>query len=1202
LSSDAPAGAGSEEHRSYAEANIEIIAGTKGEVGVKPRGARDRLPVPSSVNRPAMASSFVVAAGFESELAEKGIERLRTSSAALPAWRELALDAYDRGHVKDCIRVLDEALKVRSAWCDSPERQATLHMLIAAHITYAPMLQSKAECEKLVKKTQGLLTEAEMNEGVSSGSGAHVMDNFVNRGFLALAERSFRQDSSDHELKRADMLFTAALKLDSSSPRALLGRAVTYMYWKEWQKALLILRQVLLRATRSTNKDAVRLKCLKQLRFLMAMCFCGLGRFEQTRNALLSVVDADAKDVESLCALAHLEALIAKDGVGESMHYLDMAVEANSHHPVVLCQLANHAFYCGLQDGHGEDRGKNGAPDSWELASDLLARAVTQARSAQVRAEAHYQIGRLKHAQGKYEEAYDEYSKCQVLQSAHFACLYGLAQTCMQLRKLDEAIALLESVRGNKGNLPQVVKLLTFAYMQSGEAKAKEAAACADTLVSLDKEDVEAWTMRAEAHDQLSMLSSSSSSPKVGLEAYETVAKLLEDRAASAQNASPQMWNNLGTLRSLQGEADGAKEAYKRGLELAEQKLQAADLAEEEAKDLHIAALTIRFNRAWLVESLDQPDFLQATEDYMRIREEHNWYADTLLQIGSQWRRVGDTERAVQAYEEAMKHNPVLGALMQAEVYREACSFSEALQAAEMAVKRAGPKQFHYAHVYLGNLYYEAAHNTRSRKELDRNMCKALWNFTRALEHDKDSHYAANGIGLVFAQRGKLDFAKRTFQSVMQHQGLAGDPCVYINLAHTYLRTGGDNVRKAIALYERAKKLKPHDLTIRLYLAKAHFGLQEFDRCCGILSDATQIWPDDLLLRYNWAISLESFGVFLVQMEKKTKRVVGVNSGMDQMVRAVELLNAAAKVYHYIDSRWTRMSDAEKRRIGAMSGSPANLAEEMHRVGLHKDYCADIHDKAMEELDELLKTRADMEVRINKISLDKKAKQQAEEEELVEEQRQDEEKRLEMEERALTLMESTKEIELGKDLASVADQLGRERAKQAPKPLKTKGMPVPREEGARRSRGGEKKEKKKKRDKKKKKKDKKEKKGDDGESGSGSGEGSGDGKGDGGGELGGEHDEGADGPRPVELPVEMEDTPAGTAAAAEAEDSDGSARSRKKKKKDKREKKEKKKKKKTKKRKRSDASSAGEEEQPSDGEKRSRKEGDDLDEIFGPEE
>merc|ERR1719326_810470 len=133
---------------------------------------------------------------------------------------------------------------------------------------------------------------------------------------------------------------------------------------------------------------------------------------------------------------------------------------------------------------------------------------------------------------------------------------------------------------------------------------------------------------------------------------------------------------------------------------------------------------------------------------------------------------------------------------------------------------------------------------------------------------------------MVFAQRGKLDFAKRTFQSVMQHNGMVGDPSVYINLGHTYLLSGSEHVRKAITLYERAKKLNPKDLTIRLYLAKGYFGLKEYERSANILSDAVQIWPDDVLLRYNLAIVLENFGVYLVAEEKKTNRVVGVDNGV----------------------------------------------------------------------------------------------------------------------------------------------------------------------------------------------------------------------------------------------------------------------------------------------------------------------------------
>ncbi|CAK0845191.1 unnamed protein product, partial [Prorocentrum cordatum] len=199
--------------------------------------------------------------------------------------------------------------------------------------------------------------------------------------------------------------------------------------------------------------------------------------------------------------------------------------------------------------------------------------------------------------------------------------------------------------------------------------------------------------------------------------------------------------------RGLGGDLPGAREAYTHGLQLAEQRLAERKANGEEKKDLQIARLTMRFNRAWVSESLgDQPNFAQATQDYMVLGEEHNWFSDALLRLGAQWQRMGEADLAVQRYQEAMKQNPVLAALMQAEAFRHRGDYTRALQSAENAVRHAGTKQFHYAHVSLGNLYYEVATASKTKsKDRDQYLCKALRNFIQALGHEKDSHFAANG-------------------------------------------------------------------------------------------------------------------------------------------------------------------------------------------------------------------------------------------------------------------------------------------------------------------------------------------------------------------------------------------------------------------------------------------------------------------------
>jgi len=234
----------------------------------------------------------------------------------------------------------------------------------------------------------------------------------------------------------------------------------------------------------------------------------------------------------------------------------------------------------------------------------------------------------------------------------------------------------------------------------------------------------------------------------------------------------------------------------------------------------------------------------------------------------------------------------------------------------------------------------------------------------------------------------------------------------------THLQSGGENARKAIALYYKALKMKPSDLTIRLYIAKAHFHLKEWDKCCAVLADATQLWPDDLLLRYNMAVALECHGVHLVALEKKTNRVVGVDSGMDQMVQAVDLLASAARLYNHVHVRWASMADRERRKVAASGGAPANLHEEMARVVLHKEYCSDITDAARDELEALMKKKQAMDAQMRHIIEEKNARDKEADEKAARSKKDDEQNQAGLEGHAVRLMEDGMDIELGKDLAS----------------------------------------------------------------------------------------------------------------------------------------------------------------------------------------
>ncbi|CAE7342289.1 ctr-9 [Symbiodinium natans] len=638
-----------------------------------------------------------------------------------------------------------------------------------------------AEVEACLQNATSLLDEARSMPGSLPANPEFV----ILEGFQCLVRHVLAQRPEvGRHLQRAEILFDAALKLKKSSPRALMGKACVRASRRDWKQALDYFRRVLQRAAPHAPQSGEHLQVLKELRFALATCFAGLGRYQQAKNALLGVVAADAKDVEALCALAYLESKPdqGNEGRQRAATHMAEAMQADPAHPAVLCRAADHAFACGL-----EEAGPGEAPDSWRLAEDLLRRALKISDLPQVVAEVNYQLGRLEHAQGRFAEARDLYKKCVQTNPDHLVGVYNFAQCLVHERSFSNAVTVLEQAPQQLRQEPEVLKLLTAAYLATGEHD-KQASKISDDLVEARPDDIEAWAMRAEAYSRLEKMLT----PKETIESYEQMARLMKDPEAWAK-VTPQMWNNLGTVRAMHGDPAQAKEAYDHGMERVEEMQQLGDASGQSEKDLRVAEITMRFNKAWLAENQAQEgDMLQAIGEYLALTEEVKWFADALLQLGGQWQRLGRTEEALRNFQEAMKNSPFLGKLLCSEALRAAGKYEEALKWGERAAKQAQSNEHYYACVFVGNLFYEASANHKTGPTMsDDYLKKAMEYFVKALEVKKDCQFAANGLGMVFAKRGKMDLAKQTFQSVVQHKAMDENPSAYINLAHVYLESTG---------------------------------------------------------------------------------------------------------------------------------------------------------------------------------------------------------------------------------------------------------------------------------------------------------------------------------------------------------------------------------------------------------------------------
>lgn len=265
----------------------------------------------------------------------------------------------------------------------------------------------------------------------------------------------------------------------------------------------------------------------------------------------------------------------------------------------------------------------------------------------------------------------------------------------------------------------------------------------------------------------------------------------------------------------------------------------------------------------------------------------------------------------------ATQDQPSLSAaLMQAHVFRKSMDYDRAIDCTKSALRLLRDDDRHYGLVFLGNLYYERAMHARGQ-DRDQGLFKALYTFNETLKRDKDSQYAVNGVGMVFAARGNRSVAKRIFQSVIEHHSMSQDPSVHINLGHIYVAE--EQYKKAVRFYEAARKLRGDDRNLWLSLARAHYCDKSYDHAVEVLSEALMIWPYDLLVRYNLATTLEGYGAHLLNSELLGETLAGLTNEQ-QISRAVDMLKSAKRIFKQLGQQW---AESRAQCVEALGGQGA---------------------------------------------------------------------------------------------------------------------------------------------------------------------------------------------------------------------------------------------------------------------------------------
>ena len=127
--------------------------------------------------------------------------------------------------------------------------------------------------------------------------------------------------------------------------------------------------------------------------------------------------------------------------------------------------------------------------------------------------------------------------------------------------------------------------------------------------------------------------------------------------------------------------------------------------------------------------------------------------------------------------------------------------------------------------------------------------------YFQVLETDEMNTAGSLGIANVLSEYNKVTEAREIYKVIETSET---DPEIlkHALVNHAHLLMSDENNEFAINLYQAAHDKFPHDFTISLYLAKAHFKRKNYAECQNMTTKLLMKYPNDFRLKFNLALCL----------------------------------------------------------------------------------------------------------------------------------------------------------------------------------------------------------------------------------------------------------------------------------------------------------------------------------------------------------
>jgi RNA polymerase-associated protein CTR9 len=624
---------------------------------------------------------------------------------------------------------------------------------------------------------------------------------------------------------------------------------------------------VALKLYRSALKECP--ECPAEVRSAIGACHFCLGNMTKAKQAFERALELNSRCIVAYIGLGVMETIDAQSNGEVSLKKtpssLFKAFRQDPNNPYSTLLLSEFSLGQGMFD------------EALQFADLAMERLPVDDSVA--KAQLTGLIGRLYHAKGDVEMAMDYYkSAIKMDRAACRSARLGLAQLSTSKRDLTQASSMFQQLMQE---YPTWVDIASYfgpllPHFRGGMLKNKELIKEFARMVEEVAVDPKLW----EVLGDIVCLEE----PARALKAYSKSIELFMKKEGDGKQATTtgsgsdyssvpcRLLNNAAVLYLKSGQPGIAFKLLTAAME----SVKAGRLG-----NLHpLSQVTLGYNIARTTEAMG--DLQSAEKEYLGLLKEFPKYADCQLRLACICKKRGDINGAEKWARDAAASSSngadALGLLAGIHIdRRDMVSAKKSIDELIAALPPDSKNVEVYGRLALGNVFLYSIpgdlHQTGNYEKAATNLFHAMGFYRRALEKDPGNLFAANGIGCVLAEAGRLVEAKDVFLRV-QEAAAATDGFITISDASVNLagvQLGLKQPKAAEATFQQACKKNPSlklDPRLLLYLAKAQYESDQVNEAIKTVSKALHIAPGDHRLRFNAAYLMQQAGAKVLQQEE----------------------------------------------------------------------------------------------------------------------------------------------------------------------------------------------------------------------------------------------------------------------------------------------------------------------------------------------